>query len=151
MITLDRIESLSDVFDGVTSQFSDISYKTPLGDFQHVLAQGEAEAFDQQREPGGTPWEPLKPSTIAKKGHSRILYETGTLMASLATVGGPGNISDIYDHGSAFGTDVEYAGFHQTGTSRMPARPPVGTNDETVDGFAEKIADFVVDQLQFKG
>lgn len=152
MITeeLNSVAELGGIFLDVEQQLNDMDYTEPLTLFQAELAKGEQEAFDGQREPGGSPWAPLSPVTVAKKGHSTILFEFGDLRASLVAVGGPNNISTVMARGSLFGTEDEKAIFHTTGTSRMPARPPVGTNDEAVDGLAESLADYAVEKLKFK-
>jgi phage gpG-like protein len=129
------------------SQVRNMDYFDVLTAFQETIAEGEAEAFHEEREPGGSPWAPLAPSTVKKKGHNIILFETGTLLGSLVTVGGPGNVSAVSSRGSIFGTDVPYAIFHDQGTSKMPARPPVGISEERVDLLAERIADETVRQL----
>lgn len=147
---LNSIAEFGSILMDVEQKFNDLSYVEPLIEFQKIIAAGEQDAFNGQREPGGSPWAPLKPSTVARKGHSRILYETGSLMASLTQIDGPGNINAVSDRGSIFGTDVEYAIYHQNGTPKMPARPPVGTNDEDVDKLCELIADYIVESLKYK-
>lgn len=79
---------------------------------------------------GGLPsggWAPLSPVTSAWKAEHGFppnpLIRTGRLMDSLATLRGSPN--EINTHDATFGTNVKYAHFHQTGTSRMPARPVV--------------------------
>lgn len=82
---------------------------------------------------GRPPWQPLADSTVAKKGHSRILIETG----SLEQVAGQLNIWHI-DGGYlteearaiAYIDDLhgaDYGVYHQEGTpqapNNMPARP----------------------------
>jgi len=152
MITeeLNSIAELGGIFLDIEQRFNGLDYTEPLTEFQETIAKGEQAAFDGQREPGGSPWAPLSPVTVAKKGHSTILFETGALKASLVTVGGPNNINAVASRGSLFGTSDEKALFHTEGTSRMPARPPVGTNDEDVDGLTESLADHAVDGLIFK-
>lgn len=70
-------------------------------------------------------WPPLAPSTIAKKGHSRILWETGTLARSLYSKNSPFHIESVFVKELVFGTRVKYARYHQLGTSKMPRRRPV--------------------------
>jgi phage gpG-like protein len=56
------------------------------------------------------------------------LIKTGRLFNSLANLRGPAN--EINRRNASFGTDVEYAKFHQNGTREMPKRQivfePVG-------------------------
>lgn len=139
---------LQQTFADVESVFNDLDYTEPLTAFQQVLADGERDAFASQQTPGGEAWAALAASTVKKKGHAVILFETGKLRDSLSTVGGPGNINAVSERGSLFGTDVEYSLFHTTGTKRMPQREHVGTNDAAVDRLAASVADYAVEQLR---
>lgn len=49
-----------------------------------------------------------------------IMRKSGKLFNSLANLNGPSN--QIHSHYANFGTKIEYAKFHQYGTSRMPKR-----------------------------
>lgn len=62
-----------------------------------------------------------------------ILRKSGTLFRSLASLNGAPN--EIHRDHAYFGTKVEYAKFHQYGTTRMPARKIVFTPV----GFAKRI------------
>ena len=146
----DAVEQLGSVFLDVEQKFDSMDYTEPLTAFQEILAEGERAAFAGQREPGGAPWDELSPVTVKKKGHSRILFESGALEASLVTVGGPGNIHAVSSRGSLFGTSDEKSIFHTLGGGRLPKRDHVGTNDEDVDRLAEMVADHVVENLKFK-
>ena len=147
----DSIEQVGGVLLDTEMRAQNVNYAEELEAFLPVIAAGEAMAFASQSTPDGSPWAPLAPSTVAKKGHSRILFESGALEASLVNVGGPGNINATACRGLLFGTDVEYAIFHQQGTARMPARPAVGMSEETVDKLAETIADATVEKMKFGG
>jgi phage gpG-like protein len=70
-------------------------------------------------------------------------------MESLVTIGGDGNISETSHRGMLFGTDVEYAIFHQEGTSRMPARPPVGLSETTLQTIVDGVADAAVQSMKY--
>jgi phage gpG-like protein len=85
--------------------------------------EGQQFASEGHRASGG--WEPLADSTLEHKHGPSILDETGELRASLTERGGPHQIWDVGDEFLLFGTDVDYASFHQTGTSRMPRRRPL--------------------------
>lgn len=77
------------------------------------------DSFDQQASPGGAPWAPHSPKTIAsraKRGRSgRVLIDTGRLRGSIAT--------QSTSKSFTFGTNVGYGGVHQIGGRRVPARP----------------------------
>ena len=61
--------------------------------------------------PDGTTWAPLK------RRAGRPLRDTGRLMNGLTRA------ARITDRGFALGTNVSYAPYHQSGTTRTPARP----------------------------
>lgn len=92
----------------------------------------------------GAPWAELSPVTIAAKGHDRILVDTGRLMASL-TSDSPDAIREIvtgvHTPTMSFGTSVEYAGYHQTGTEHMPARPVLGITDIGMERLTDDLLD----------
>lgn len=82
------------------------------------------ERFDNE---GYGDWPPLAPSTIARKirlyGNPKtILKASESLVDSLTIKGAAGNVTRIFPTLAEFGTSIFYAIFHQTGTSRMPAR-----------------------------
>jgi phage gpG-like protein len=76
-------------------------------------------------------WAPLKPSTLrSRASHGRygpwqILDDTGDLKASLTEEGAKGAVRRITSDELFVGTDVDYAPFHQAGTSKMVRRRPV--------------------------
>ena len=75
----------------------------------------EEEAFSSGGSSSGSAWAALA------TGEPSRLTKTGRLRASLT---GPA-IRNIGGRRMELGSDVPYGGYHQTGTSRMPARPPV--------------------------
>jgi hypothetical protein len=70
------------------------------------------------------PWEPLEESTVQRKWHDRILWETGAGFRSATALArwniGPSTASM---GGESFPPSTHYLPFHQTGTSHFPARP----------------------------
>ena len=71
-------------------------------------------------------WAPLSPDYADQKakkwGNQPILVASGRMRRSLVG-SGEGSISRQVGRDSLeFGTDIPYAGLHQTGTSRMPMR-----------------------------
>jgi phage gpG-like protein len=86
----------------------------------------------------GTGWAPRK-----RRYPHPTLMKSGALMQA-ATGGGAGSIARVSARQVDVGvssTVIGYAGFHQSGTSNMAARPFVGAAAETLDLIAEKIAD----------
>lgn len=85
------------------------------------------------RRPG--PWAPLAPSTIRRKGHDKILYDTGRLRDSIS-------IGEVTPSSATVGTDAPYAPYHQFGTKKMVARPfiPAGPDGKLTAQTEAEIA-----------
>jgi phage gpG-like protein len=85
-----------------------------------IAARVEEDQFSTQ---GEGAWPALAESTIARKESGGWpmdpLVRTGDLKDSLTN---PGRAADTGPAHMIYGTDVDYALFHQEGTSRMPAR-----------------------------
>ena len=93
-----------------------------------LYRQMMSEQFESQGARGGRRWVPLSPGykrwkDIVAPGMP-ILVLTGKMKASLI-----GKTSDTIEQfrpaSVTLGTRIRYAGYHQTGTRRMPARPPI--------------------------
>lgn len=71
-------------------------------------------------------WAPLAPSTVKRRGSAHpILDDHSDLRASLTRADGKGAVRTVEPHELFVGTDIDYAQYHQAGTSRMPRRRPV--------------------------
>jgi len=70
------------------------------------------------------------------------MFATGRLFRSLSNMSRHG-IAIIGDKQAEFGTEVEYAKFHQYGTSKMPKRKIVFTPREFSRDLRKKTADYV--------
>jgi len=144
---LDDLRYLGGVFAGVEAQFRDLDYTETLRGFMPVLQQEEARQFSQQADAAGRAWPKLSPVTIARKGHDRILVETGRLRASLESQNGD-SVRATSHRGLLFGTAVPYSIFHQTGGRRLPQREHVGMNSEACDKLTATVADATVRGLK---
>jgi phage gpG-like protein len=85
----------------------------------------EAKQFNSQGGYLGTRWAPLADSTREYKAKhpewdKRILHRTRTLRKSLTV--GTGGYRTISRDSIELGSNVPYAGFHQSGTANMPQR-----------------------------
>lgn len=89
--------------------------------FSFVMERVEQELFDSE---GHGAWPPLADSTVLEKaamGYSdKMLVRTGDLMESLTD---PTRAAAIFPLEMTWGTDVEYAHWHQDGGT-IPGRPP---------------------------
>lgn len=70
-----------------------------------------------------------------------LMRRTGKLLASLTSLFGPPNNIGMTE--AEFGTNVEYAKFHQYGTTRMPARKIVFEPSGFARDLASKAANYV--------
>lgn len=84
----------------------------PISDGLNVLIQ---EQFAQGKDPYGTPWKPLAPSTVKQKGHARILIRTNTGRTMTMAIPMKGAGIRL--------VSVDYLGYHMTATANRPARP----------------------------
>lgn len=95
----------------------------PLGDLADAVLAANAEQFDTEGRGG---WAPLSPAYArrkrAKYGDRPILVASGRLRASLTT---SPDVRRVDRDSMEVGSTVPYGVFHQRGTKRMPARPPV--------------------------
>lgn len=93
--------------------------------FADALANYNKRVFNSEGKFGGAGWAPLSPDYGAWKAVNypgkTILRRTDTLYDSLTKR--PFGIENLTGSVARFGTDVPYAGYHQTGTRFMPARP----------------------------
>lgn len=86
--------------------------------------------------PTGRRWEPR-----TKPYPWPLMRQSGSLMSSLTSLFGPPN--DIDSMSATFGTSVEYAKFHQYGTTKMPARKIVFEPRGFASDLAAKAAAYV--------
>lgn len=147
---IEDIQYLGMIYAEIEQQFKECDYEETLTAFFPILEQTHAEHFRTQSAPDGTPWPPLSDRTVKRKKHDRILFQTGRLRSSLI-----GNTSDTVravserGQGLLFGTAVEYAGFHDKGSGRLPQRQHVGMVDETLQILVDSVADKTVEALKF--
>ena len=144
---LDELYYLGGVYVEIDQAYKHADFTKDLQAFIPVLKKQEQEMFSGQNDSAGEARAPLAESTIAKKGHDRILFETGALGDSLFSETDD-SIRDVSDHYLTFGTSDKKAMFHQEGTRRMPARPPVGISPENIDKFSDSMADALVEKLK---
>lgn len=144
-----------EVFGVVQVQRELIRFGERVGDvspaFHEVqdMLQGDiAEQFDSQGGSMSGGWAPLKPETIAAKAalgqDLRILHATHRLRESLTDDAGSDAIREVHADEMRFGSEVDYGGFHMSGTSKMVARPPVDTTDAQRVKYVKEIQRYIV-------
>ena len=96
--------------------------------------------FNGEQDPNGYPWAPrVGDSGRTKSGgvyskSNPILYDTGTLKESFVIAG-------VNKNGFGIINDTPYAGYHQTGTTKMVARPMVPSKDGGLGEWAKPFQD----------
>lgn len=107
-----------------------------------LYRQMMSEQFESQGSRGGRRWAPLSPAykrwkDIVAPGQP-ILVLSGKMKASL--VGRTGDTIEQFRPASlTLGTRIHYAKYHQTGTRRMPARPPIVLRPRDVRAMTDVI------------
>ncbi len=108
-----------------------------------VFEQAVARQFSEE---GGGPsqgkWPELSDAYAARKARRwpgrPILVASGALVAALTNSHSAGALRETTPTTLAYGTrGIEYASYHQTGTPRMPSRPPVDFDDDAADAIEE--------------
>lgn len=105
----------------------------------------EIELFETE---GRGEWPELSQATIERKAQmgypSKILQATEALYDSLSGgLAAAGHVERITENEVVFGTTVPHARYHQDGTARMPARPPVDVREEDVRSWSKMIHAYV--------
>lgn len=115
-------------------------------DARHLLSMIGDELVDHVEEAfvtgGFGEWAPLDPATIRAKGSSRILVDTGGLLASLIT---PSAVEE-FGETVRLATDHPGAGPLKRGARGMPERNATPAPDRsTLNGWATRLARYAVD------
>ena len=101
---------------------------------------------------GNSPFTDLAESTKKRKGtkpYPILVGSSGDLRRSLTDPNSADAVATITPKSLLVGTRVEYATYHQQGTSRMPSRPPVQLGDERINrwiSMADKYIDKAVER-----
>jgi phage gpG-like protein len=97
------------------------TFRPIFNDIRSDLEEAWSKNFDTEGGHYGG-WNPLSPKYALWRGSpGPILIRTERLFNSVRSLHGAPN--DIKDDEAFFGTNVEYAKFHQYGTTKMPKRP----------------------------
>lgn len=102
-------------------------------------------------------WDVLADATVLDRtrhgfeGEHPILVRTGDLRESVVERGAPGNVFDVRADGLTVGTDDWRAGWHQWGTSRMPARPMIGISWQRRSGLVDRLNTYIQSQARAQG
>lgn len=122
------LERLAVAFERAGAETADFG-KHIFPELVPVLEDATAKQFDAEGRGSTGPWQQLTEAYAAwKEGRypgQPILVASGDLRDALTVDGSAHALRDYSASQFNYGTEgLEYASFHQLGTSRMPARPP---------------------------
>jgi phage gpG-like protein len=118
--------------------------------FNDIRSDLEKEWSNNFKTEGGNygGWKPLSPKYAAWRGSAGpILIRSGQLFNSVRSLHGAPN--DIKDDEAYFGTNVEYAKFHQYGTTKMPKRPIIFEPSNVANKWGKWAVKYIADGETF--
>jgi len=130
-------EEFEETLDVWVDELESMNWESALGKCIPTLTTDFENHFMQSQGDDG-PWAPRKDN----KPHP-LLILTGALLEAARDTGNAGNIHYIDEDTIVLGVNgsvVEYAAFHQYGTSKMVARPFIWASDEAIDSCVEIFA-----------
>ena len=131
-----RVHATKTIKDLVKMQLRMADLSPVMKEAKRMLELANAENFNSHGLPVGG-WSPR----TSDYGWP-IMRRTGRLEESLVDLSGPATV--ITPKGARFGTDVEYAKFHQSGTRHMPKRQvvfePTGFGGDVADAAGDYVA-----------
>lgn len=93
-------------------------------------------SFESERDPYGKAWKRLAPVTVRRKGHDRILFESGAMFAETRAQASGATIGFIGpDHGPPHQVDRDWNGRH------VPARPVIPNEAALPKDWQQAISD----------
>jgi len=143
-LTLGQLSALAN---RKAAEIERLSFRPPLEVSKLLIVGATRQNFNQGRDPEGVPWLPLKRPRRRSKGGDLPLRDTGKLRASVT--GGARTVERITDTELIFGTNLEYAGFHQFGTRFIPKREFLGFNAPLINDIDRAFTEYVEKQLGF--
>ena len=113
--------------------------------------QVEKAQFESEGGYSGLSWPALSTRYAAWKAKHypgrKLLVQTGRLQSSLTTVNSDHRFISLPQE-VTMGTGVQYAGFHESGTRRMPSRPPVRLSSRERTRWPEVVREYISRFLQ---
>lgn len=132
------VEDLRQEMQAFASEIMSASLEAPMMALGPLVREDFAAHFAQKQGPDG-PWPPR-----VRSYPWPMLVKTGFLMTAATQEGAPGNIALFRDGWAEFGVDgsvVNYAGFHEYGTTKLPPRPWTWLSADAQDEAEQQLAD----------
>ena len=119
-------------------------------EFAFPLVEKSFHALEAHQWASESGWAPLTQATLDRKARGnwgdKDMVRTGDLAESLITGGGYG-FTEITPRSILMATNAPYAGYHQFGSDRMPARPIVTVDEKTAVAWGLVIEAYVFSGL----
>lgn len=116
----------------LTDLFADIG--------EYLMPQHERR-WEQNIQPDGQRWQPLKPQTLARKRTDKMLWEEGDLLR--------GPVYRPRSRSMQFGITDQKAPWHHYGTSRgLPSRELLGLSDADETEIHDIVRDYLLDTIK---
>jgi len=128
------LDGLAPGLSGLADRLSDFS--PALDRVGEVMRTSIMTNFASQGRPES--WEPLKPETVERKGHDRILFETGRLMSSISCKAATDNLRITAE--VPYAQPLQYG----TGSAGLPARMFLLFQDKDIHTIASLIETYIV-------
>jgi len=136
-INLSEIKKLADKLNSFC--LSGEQKESLLHDIGVEVREQTLDRFDFETDPDGNPWKKLVDATVKYKNKyfdGGILEREGHLKNTISfNVNGEESV--------LVGSPMEYAGFHQEGTRKLPARPFLGMGTDNIDDLQNLIDKFL--------
>lgn len=129
-VDLSAIKALGDAVERLQD------WQEPLAESGALLERRTKERFQDEKDPDGRPWAPLKKATLRRKKTKAILRETSTLVASIRFLPPTKNQVKVVP-------GVEYGIYPQLGTKYAPARPYLGITAQDVTDIRGIFEDYI--------
>lgn len=146
-MTTIEINQLPGVLNGIVSKLE--------GDMSGALDLCRADVagmfmdiFHRAQDAGGSAWPQHAPATVEQYGPHPLLILTTALMQSVTTDFGTGD-SVIENSGRelAWGTNLEYGGYNNYGTSRIPPREFLYWTEDGADAVVETLGKWIDENI----
>ena len=140
MTGLPRLEAAANALDGLQMERR-FGLMRELG--QMIKLQHVRRILSEKRSPDGAAWAPLKASTVKRKGNGNILVESGAMAWGWHLDITGERVLMRNTAKSRRGEAVLYLPFHQYGTSKMVARPPMGFSVANIAEIMRRVESWV--------
>jgi phage gpG-like protein len=142
-----RLEDLAFYLE-VSGQAS-LNLKPVMDEVRDLVLARNKRAYMTKGATTGRYWAPLRETTRRRKERHWPqwqlfpLIRTESMMDSLTRRQAPHQILRTDDSSFYLASTVDYASYHVTGTTNMPARPPMTVPKKHANEYIDKISDFI--------